>query len=285
MICFAINKPESFNLYFSHGIEPYIPTNPLKRRYIMSMIKEPLAIENVLRCLPDADYDDVGNGIVKFRNQVLEYRTASIFSFLSSNNGFYSEADCVTDDSVTIFPLGTETPIQELIQNPSCHVKGFPLNGDNINWDTQAMDIDFCVHAAYECCNLGIQFASAPSLMTNAWLESGEIITISEISMQALVDPIVELQPEKVLFVPCCRAELVDDQYFSTCGYYMLDSRNTVIKKVVVLIEFCPTTENGTKNSIAQLVRDYKAIQRSYFMGDMSKDYFQLKYSGVVAAS
>ncbi|MEG1476085.1 MAG: hypothetical protein RSC10_10100 [Longicatena sp.] len=251
----------------------------------MSIIEEPAALENLLENFPNADLHNIQNGLDKLRTKILRYKTASKSSFLSPSNDFYIEAECITDKSVNIFSVGTQSSIQELIQDASCQLNGFALQADNENWDTSALDIDFCIHAAFECCNLGIPFASMTPVIANDWLENGDIIKISEISMQALVDPIIEMQPEKVLFVPCSEAELVDGQYFSSCGYYMLDSTNTVIKKVVVLIKHCPTTQNGTKNSVAQLVRDYKAIQRMYFMGGMKKGYFQFKYAGLTAAS
>lgn len=251
----------------------------------MSMLKEPTALHTILEDLPNEDYDNTQHGLKQLRTKVLGYGSASKFSFMNIDNGFDLETSCVTDDSVTISPLCHQIETQELIQHSSCQLSGFALEENKTQWDTLAMDTDFCMHAAFECCNSGIPFASMTPILANCWSKNGDTIKVSEISMQGLVDPIIKFHPDKVLFVPCCEAELIDGQYFSSCGYYMLDSKNIVIKKVIVLIKHCPTTQNGTKNSIAQLVCDYKAIQRMYFMGDMKKDYFQFKYAGLTAAA
>lgn len=205
------------------------------------------------------------------QNKLFTYSTVTKSSL--AGNFFNAETVCMTDDSVYLSSFMVKNTNQQVYSDPSCIL----ARGYKAEAEIQAFEADLFAHVAFQSFKNYSGFTSMDQYSSEGeWLEHIPTIKIDEYSMKAFVQPIEDYRPKNVIFVFNQTSENDNGQKLSSCGYYMLNERNDVIGKVVIIID--STLERSEANVAINLVRDYEMVELIFFMGDISTDYFKLKY-------
>lgn len=221
--------------------------------------------------LNGAHIEELEESTNRLRNKMFTYSTVTKTAL--SGNSLSAITVCMTDESVYLLSWDETYTNKQVYFDPSC-ILGSSYKGV---MEIQAFEADFFAHVAFQSFKNYSGFTSTEQCsLEGEWLKNVPTIKIDEYSMKAFVQPITDYQPKNVVFVFNQTSENDDGQTLSSCGYYMLDKCNKVIGKVVIIIDstlICSEAELAIN-----LVRDYEMVERIFFMGKISTDYFKLKY-------
>jgi len=211
----------------------------------------------------------------KLEKAVSSYKTAPKTIF--SGGSFSVFNDCISDESVYLMHEDSTCSNKEVSFNSSCILEGIKLYDEESLKLMKYFDMEFRIHVAHACFRVGSLFCSRDQLSEEGeWSKNGEVEKVSGITMNSLVECILKKKPNKVVF-----NTIKTSDGLSSNGYYMLDELNNIISKVIIIVDHDSVFENYD-NKAWDLVRDSGMMDIMLFMGELSEDYFEFKYSHLI---
>lgn len=237
----------------------------------MPMLTESMLIDFNDCYLESTHINELEESTNRLRNNMLTYSTVTKTALSTYSLSAFTV--CMTDESVNLIFWNEPDTNKQVYSDPSC-ILGSRYNDE---MEIQAFEADLFAHVAFQSFKNYSGFTSTLQCsFEGGWMKNVPTIKIDEYSMKAIVQPIEDYKAKNVVFVFNQTSEDDNGQTLSSCGYYMLDKCNEVIGKVVIIID--STLSCSEAKFAINLVRDYEMVERMFFMGKISTDYFKLKY-------
>lgn len=239
----------------------------------MSMLTENKALEKLDAIFPETFCQGLEESVRELKTKVQNYST--IGKSLLTGPDFFALADCVTDDSVFLI-LNKETCTNTELYPEASYILAGSMDVPS-DIAIQAFELDFFIHVAYMCCKNNCGFTSMfQQSKAGEWLKNVPTIEIENGSFYSFTKPIIDQQPANVVFVFNETSEDDEHSYLSSCGYYMVNESKEVIGKVVIMIN--SDEDEIQRVEAIELVRSSYLVDLKLFMGQLSSDYFNLKF-------